>query len=49
MNVAIITARGGSKSIVDKNIYKVGGKPMVHYPIQAATDALKIDKVFVST
>jgi CMP-N-acetylneuraminic acid synthetase len=49
MNVAIITARAGSKSIINKNIFMVGGKPMVHYPIQASLDAAKIDMVFVST
>lgn len=49
MHVAIITARAGSKSIIDKNVFAVGGKPMVAYPIQAALDAAKIDKVFIST
>jgi CMP-N-acetylneuraminic acid synthetase len=49
MNAAIITARGGSKSIKNKNVFLVDGKPMVHYPIQAAIDANKIDKIFIST
>lgn len=49
MNVAIITARAGSKSIIDKNVYEVLGRPLVAYPIQAALDAERIDKVFVST
>ncbi|PCJ67873.1 MAG: hypothetical protein COA58_01670 [Bacteroidetes bacterium] len=49
MNAAIITARAGSKSIINKNVFMVNGKPMVHYPIQAALDALKIDKIFIST
>lgn len=49
MNVAIITARAGSKSIIDKNVFNVAGKPMVHYPIHAAQAASKIDMVFVST
>jgi CMP-N-acetylneuraminic acid synthetase len=49
MNVAIITARAGSKSILDKNVYNVGGKPLVAYPIQAALDAQRIDKIFIST
>lgn len=49
MNAAIITARGGSKSIKNKNVFLVDGKPMVHYPIQAAIDAQKIDKIFIST
>ena len=49
MNVAIITARAGSKSIINKNILEVKGKPLIYYPIKASLDALKIDKVFVST
>ena len=49
MNVAIITARAGSKSIINKNILEVRGKPLIHYPIKASQDATKIDKVFVST
>ena len=49
MNAAIITARAGSKSIIDKNVYPVCGQPFVHYPIQASLDARLIDKVFVST
>jgi CMP-N-acetylneuraminic acid synthetase len=49
MNVAIITARAGSKSIINKNVYEVEGKPLVYYPIKAAQEALKIDKVYIST
>jgi N-acylneuraminate cytidylyltransferase len=49
MNVAIITARAGSKSILDKNVYQVGGKPLVAYPIQAALEAGRIEKIFIST
>jgi CMP-N-acetylneuraminic acid synthetase len=49
MNAAIVTARAGSKSIVDKNVYHVAGKPMVSYPIQAAQDAERVSGVYVST
>lgn len=49
MNVAIITARAGSKSILDKNVYNVLGKPLVYYPIKAAQDARLIDKIYIST
>lgn len=49
MNIAIITARAGSKSIKNKNVYPVGGKPMIAYPIEAAHTARLIDKVYVST
>jgi len=49
MNAAIITARGGSKSILDKNVFPVLGEPMVSYPIKAASGANKVDNVFIST
>jgi len=49
MNIAIITARAGSKSIINKNVYEVEGKPLIYYPIKAAQDAKKIDKVYIST
>lgn len=49
MNVAIITARAGSKSIRDKNVYQVAGKALVAYPITASQEAKKIDRVYIST
>ncbi len=49
MNAAIVTARAGSKSIRDKNVHPVGGRPLVAYPLQAALDAERIDGVWVST
>ena len=49
MNVAIITARAGSKSIRDKNVYHVYGKPLIAYPIQAALDAKRISRIYIST
>ncbi len=49
MNAAIVTARAGSKSIPDKNVLPVGGRPLVSYPIAAAHAAERIDRVFVST
>ena len=48
-NAAIVTARAGSKSIADKNVHPVGGRPLVAYPIQAALDAARVGRVFVST
>ena len=35
-NVAVITARGGSKRIPKKNIKNFCGKPMIAYSIGAA-------------
>lgn len=49
MNVAIVTARAGSKSIVDKNVLPLRGRPMVQYPIVAAQQAKRISDVWVST
>ncbi len=49
MNVAIVTARAGSKSIVDKNVLPMLGQPMVQYPIKAAQAAKRIAEVWVST
>jgi N-acylneuraminate cytidylyltransferase len=36
MNIAIVTARAGSKSIINNSILPLRGKPIVHYPIVAA-------------
>lgn len=49
MNIAIVTARAGSKSIKNKNVYPVLGKPLIAYPIEAARSAERIDQVYVST
>ena len=48
-NIAIITARGGSKRIPRKNIKDFLGKPIIAYPIDAALDAGCFDEVMVST
>ena len=47
--VAIIPARSGSKSIIDKNIKKLSGHPLLAYSIAAAKKSKKINKVIVST
>ncbi len=49
MNVAIITARAGSKSIRNKNIMTMAGMPLVYYPIRAAQEAKRITKTYIST
>ena len=48
-NVAIITARGGSKRIPKKNIRDFCGKPMISYSIDAALKSRLFDEVMVST
>jgi len=48
-NIAIITARGGSKRIPNKNIKEFCGMPIIEYSIKAALDAGIFDEVMVST
>ena len=48
-NIAIITARGGSKRIPKKNIKDFCGKPIIAYSIEAALDSRAFDEVMVST
>ena len=48
-NVAIITARGGSKRIPKKNIKDFCGQPIIAYAITAALDSGLFDEVMVST
>lgn len=48
-NLALITARGGSKRIPRKNIREFCGKPILCYSIEAALSAGVFDEVMVST
>ena len=47
--MCIIPARSGSKSIPHKNIYNLGGHPLIAWSIKAALNAESIDRVIVST
>lgn len=47
--ICIIPARGGSKGLARKNILKVDGKPLIHYPIEAALESGVCDVVMVTT
>jgi N-acylneuraminate cytidylyltransferase len=47
--LALIPARGGSKSIPRKNIVDFGGYPLIAYSIVAAMAAETVDRVIVST
>lgn len=48
-NIAVITARGGSKRIPKKNIKDFCGKPIIAYSIEAAIKSGLFDEVMVST
>lgn len=47
--IAIITARGGSKRIPNKNIRAFCGKPILTYSVEAALASKLFDEVMVST
>ena len=50
MNIlAIIPARSGSKSVVNKNIRLINNKPMMAYSIEHALNSKLINRVIVST
>ena len=49
MNIAIITARGGSKRIPKKNIRDFCGKPIIAFSISAAIESKLFSEVMVST
>src|SRR3954465_6185160 len=47
--LAVIPARGGSKSIKRKNLVDVAGRPLIAWVIGAARAARRLDRVIVST
>ncbi len=47
--VAVIPARGGSKSIPGKNIRPLAGKPLLAWSIDVARHVSEIDRILVST
>ncbi len=47
--LAIIPARGGSKSVPGKNIAMLGGKALIAHTIETARKAKRVDRVIVST
>jgi CMP-N-acetylneuraminic acid synthetase len=49
MILAVIPARGGSKSIKDKNIRPLNGQPLMSWSIKTALACKAIDKTVVST
>ena len=49
MIAALLIGREGSVGFPGKNVYPVLGKPIMAYPLIAATNALSVDRVYVST
>jgi len=47
--VAVIPARGGSKSIPGKNIRPLKGKPLLVWAVEVAQKVSEIDRIIVST
>lgn len=49
MIIAFVPVRGGSKSIVSKNIKFLAGKPLVYWIVSALQQTSTIDKIIVAT
>jgi CMP-N,N'-diacetyllegionaminic acid synthase len=47
--LAVIVARGGSKTLPRKNVLPLGGRPLIGWSIKAALDAPSVTRVIVST
>ncbi len=47
--LALIPARGGSKSVPRKNVLPVGGKPLIAYSIGHALECSRVERTIVST
>jgi len=47
--IAVVPARGGSKSVPGKNIKHLGGKPLLAWSIEVARRVQAVDRVIVST
>ncbi len=47
--LCLIPARGGSKGLPGKNLLKLGGVPLVAWPIRAALESTFVDRVVCST
>ncbi len=47
--LGVIPARGGSKGIRQKNLAKLGGKPLLQYTLEAASASRELDRLVLST
>ena len=48
-NLAILPARGGSKSIPKKNITNLNGRPLISYSLGAVKKSKYVGRIVVST
>lgn len=49
MNYALITARGGSKGIKNKNLKKIGNMSLIERSIKITKDSKVFDKIFCTS
>lgn len=47
--LGIIPARGGSKGFKRKNVYEIGGKPLIAWTIEAAKNSKYLDRIILSS
>ena len=47
--IAVIPARAGSTRLRDKNIYPLGGKPLIRWTTEAVLNSNCFDEIFIST
>ncbi len=47
--MALVTARGGSVGLKDKNVLMLAGKPVIAWTVEAAKRATLVDRVIMST
>ena len=47
--IALVTARSGSKSVVDKNIQELRGKSLIEWAVRAGLQASTLSEVYIST
>ena len=49
MIVSLILGRGGSTGLPGKNVMSIYGRPLMSYPLMAATNSRYCNKIFLST
>ena len=47
--IAVVPARGGSTRLKNKNIYPLGGKPLIQWTVEAIIKSDCFDKIIIST